>query len=349
MTKTCPNCSSTYRNTKLICDDCGAVLIKKNSLTTRRPRAITQRQYQTQSDKISISALQKIPLLKQAISAYLDWWLTPQNLAEFLGNGVELNEQQLPEIYSLLQTHCERLSIPVPRLFVAYRDPFKGDFGFNAFTTGTQEKPVIFFTSSILDNFKEDEISFILGHECGHIQSNHVVYHSMARHLIHGASFLTVFSSALLVPLLAWVRESEYSADIAGLLCCGNAEAACRSMLRLTIGSDRLLRTLDLKSFLRQRQSLDGFHAKWNLIFQHDHPYLVERMYRLMDYSLNNQMAIRNIKETDSHALKKIQSPLLNEAQSAKASSAEKDFCDACGFPMNKQRLCPFCDKDRQD
>ena len=46
----------------------------------------------------------------------------------------------------------------------------------NAGTYGTNEESFIVVHSALVDAYTDEELRFVIGHECGHIHNSHVVY-----------------------------------------------------------------------------------------------------------------------------------------------------------------------------
>jgi len=94
----------------------------------------------------------------------------------------------------------------------------------NAFTFGSDDRPFLVLSSSLLRVLNERELVAVIAHELAHIKSGHMLYHTLAEMLARGigisASFLGMglLSLPLRFLLLSWHRESEVSADRASLL-----------------------------------------------------------------------------------------------------------------------------------
>ena len=91
-----------------------------------------------------------------------------------------------------------------------------------------------------------------------------MVYHTLASTLTSGVlnqlgPIGTVLRLTAGIPLLAWSRRSEVTADRAGLLCCGDIVVAERALLRLVTGlADS--RRVDMDDFLRRSKEVQGYH-----------------------------------------------------------------------------------------
>jgi Zn-dependent protease with chaperone function len=97
----------------------------------------------------------------------------------------------------------------------------------NAFTFGTDDAPVIVADRRLVENMGVNELRALLGHEMGHIKSGHMLYHSLAQTLAGGIALsaslmgVNMISMPMRLALLAWQRESEFSADRASLVASG--------------------------------------------------------------------------------------------------------------------------------
>jgi Zn-dependent protease with chaperone function len=103
-------------------------------------------------------------------------------------------------------------------------------------------------TSALLNLFEKQpsELKFVVGRELGHITRCHP---ELKRKAYAVLSAIQAIDTAVVpdryhyvLPLLAlgrlltWCRESEFSADRAGLLCCGDPKAAYEAIMRLQHG-----------------------------------------------------------------------------------------------------------------
>jgi Zn-dependent protease with chaperone function len=109
----------------------------------------------------------------------------------------------------------------------------------NAFTFGSNEAPLIVVDRRLMEGVGSGELRALLGHEMGHVKSGNMLYHTMAQTLAEGvrlsASFMGVnaISMPMQLALLAWQRESELSADRAGLLASGSPSHVVSMLARL--------------------------------------------------------------------------------------------------------------------
>ena len=103
-------------------------------------------------------------------------------------------------------------------------------------------------TSALLNLFEKGpgELKFLVGRELGHIKCGHPELKRKAYAVLSAMQaidmavvpdrYQNVLPLLALGRLLTWCRESEFSADRAGLLCCGEPKAAYEAIMRLQHG-----------------------------------------------------------------------------------------------------------------
>jgi Zn-dependent protease with chaperone function len=88
----------------------------------------------------------------------------------------------------------------------------------------------------------DEELQYVIGHELGHIMSDHVLYRTMTYLLLQlagmGFPIVGLAARAVLVALLEWSRKSELSCDRAGLLSIQDPEMVMRTMLKMAGGGE---------------------------------------------------------------------------------------------------------------
>ncbi len=195
-----------------------------------------------------------------------------------LASSIFIDDRSFPDIFEVL-AHCAKaLGIPIPHAVTRHDVAL-----FNAYTAGTDDYAFINVSSALCKHFTKEEACFVVGHECGHIASGHMVYHTVASALTNAAlgqlgAIGTVLQLTAGIPLNAWERRSEVTADRAGLLCCGDIAVAERSLLRLVTGladADRV----DMEDFLRRSKEVQEYH-RLSVIheFTSTHPLIPKRI-----------------------------------------------------------------------
>lgn len=146
----------------------------------------------------------------------------------------------------------------------------------------------------MIDLCDDDEILFIIGHECGHIKSEHMLYHMMAQLLnwgidaIPGGSFV---ASGLQFSIYYWNRMSEFTADRAGLLCCQNKDAMIRAFIKMAGLPLNQFDNIKTETFIQQARDFkmldyDGMNKAVKLLSIADetHPWTVMRSSELLKW-----------------------------------------------------------------
>lgn len=168
---------------------------------------------------------------------------------QYTGSNIKVNSENYPKIYEYLQYACEILDMPkVPELYIEW------DYSVNAFTVGS-ENPIIVLSSGLIDLCNDDEIMFVIGHECGHIKSNHMLYHMMAQVInicIDSIPFGNIAAAPLQYALYYWNRMSEFTADRAGLLCCQSGSAAVSAFMKMAGMPVKEYGNMDYRTFIQQ-------------------------------------------------------------------------------------------------
>ncbi len=198
---------------------------------------------------------------------------------QYLGTTIRVGPKQLPRIYNIAKECAETLGVEVPTVYVA-NSPFM-----NAFTFGTDDDSFIVVHSRLIDDFTDEELKFVIGHETGHIQNKHVVYGTALRLLKTSVSiFLRWIMPPAEAALMAWARRAEITCDRAGLLCAKDLDVASRTFLKMACGSTSLYDQLDIDSYLDQLEDGRKGVGRFGEMFA-SHPYLPKRISALRTFA----------------------------------------------------------------
>jgi Zn-dependent protease with chaperone function len=193
--------------------------------------------------------------------------------AELLGTAVKVTDQQFPRLYEIAARCARTLQIPMPAVYVA---PAIGEL--NAHTLGTDEDSYIVINGALVDHLTDAELTAVIGHECGHIHNNHVVYSTALYYLTVAASFYVrwIVQPAALA-LRAWSRRAEITCDRAALLCVRDLEVAEAAIVKLGLGSQKLYKDLKIDEYLKQLDEGRKGVGRFTEYFR-SHPYLPKRI-----------------------------------------------------------------------
>lgn len=135
-----------------------------------------------------------------------------------VGSSVRVHEAQYPRVFAIVKRCAAALGLPVPMVFV------RDDVFVPIVTVGLGEPYSIVLSSNWIEHFQDDELTFIIGRELGHICAGHARFTSLLS--VNG-------NENVLVSLIfgAWLRRTELTCDRVGLLCCGSLDAAMRAIV----------------------------------------------------------------------------------------------------------------------
>ena len=158
-------------------------------------------------------------------------------------NGIRLGPKQLPNVWKLAVLAARLLGVPyMPDVYVS------GDSMWNTYTFGSDNSSFIVLGTAILTNFHNDDLLFVLAREMGHCRAGHALWKTVIRFvagemgpsagllsggLLGAISPTKLIGGALEMPLMAWSRQSDVTADRAGLLAVGDEALARRVLLDL--------------------------------------------------------------------------------------------------------------------
>jgi Zn-dependent protease with chaperone function len=134
-----------------------------------------------------------------------------------LGSSVRVHERQYPRVFTIVQNACAALDIPMPLVFV------REDNYVPVVALGFGVPYALVLSSHWIELFADDELSFMIGRELGHIAAGHTRFLSLLS--VNG-------NENPVVSLIfgAWLRRCTLTCDKVGLLCCGSLDAAVRAM-----------------------------------------------------------------------------------------------------------------------
>jgi Zn-dependent protease with chaperone function len=191
---------------------------------------------------------------------------------QLLGNAVKVSARQFPRIQHVADRAAATLGIHTPQVFIVNSPTL------NAATFGTNDDSFIVIHAALVDQYSEDELLTVVGHECGHIHNSHVTYLTALHYLTYMAgAFVPWILQPALIALRSWSRRAEITCDRAGMLVAKNKQAAERAISKLAVGSSKLYEEFNLDAFLEQHgEGADGI-GKYMEVFA-THPWLPKRV-----------------------------------------------------------------------
>lgn len=224
----------------------------------------------------SLSYARPVRLAAEAsVRAFKAW-----RKSDILGSSVRVSARQFPRLHDLVSECASELHIPVPTTYVTQ------DFArINAVTLGTETDSFILLNSATVDRLSDQELKFVIGHECGHIQNSHVTYSTALFFLTHMTGiFVRWIVTPARLALMGWSRRAEVTCDRAGVLCAGDVDVAISTLVKLAVGSQSLVDEIDLEQYIDQIEGIkDGLGRVSEYMMTH--PYLPKRVKALQTFT----------------------------------------------------------------
>jgi Zn-dependent protease with chaperone function len=211
---------------------------------------IAPRAWEHPADKAALQALRRLPVFDEVLRRLFGFFGEKPIRLAFQANAVKVTPNQFPKIHGMYQDVLRTLDVDTEYDLFVSQTPIvnAGAYGMN--------QPFIILNSGTVGLLDDDELRYILGHELGHILSDHVLYRTMTVLLIQlagmGFPIVGIAARAVLVALLEWSRKSELSCDRAGLLTVQDPEVVMRTMLKMAGGGDT--EQMNLNAFIQQAE-----------------------------------------------------------------------------------------------
>lgn len=301
------------------------------------------REYEHPFDRKALEALEATPGLPALVKTVRKYSFDKIQKIVHTGSYLQIGENQYPHIYQLFTECCEILDFPSPppKLYMSQM------YEINAYATCFAE-PIVVITSGCLDVLSHDEVRFILGHELGHIKSQHLLYHDLANTIAQIGSILGdmtlgiggVLSLGLQIALLYWQRMSEFTSDRAGLLASQNYPSTISVIAKMAGVTRKDPTELNVAEFMNQVKQFEGFDydsfdkiAKYYSVMEQSHPWTVMRAAELEKWVQSGQYeAILNRKTQRQQAsLTSLHASVNRCRQCGNPIGAADRFCGKCG------------------
>ncbi|HEX8272408.1 MAG TPA: M48 family metallopeptidase [Longimicrobiaceae bacterium] len=231
---------------------------------SRTPRVLTDidsRSWEHPADRAALNALRRVPGFDEVLKKIFGFFGERPIRLAFQANAVRVSPTQFPNVHRLYQDAARVLDAPAEYPLYVTQTPMV-----NAGAWG-MEKPFITVNSGTLGLLSDRELTFILGHELGHVMSGHALYRTMMYILVQlagmGFPIVGLAARAVLAALSEWYRKAELSCDRAGLLAVQDPEAAMNTMLKFA-GGGRPGQT-NLAEFIQQA---DDYRQQGDLVDQ---------------------------------------------------------------------------------
>jgi Zn-dependent protease with chaperone function len=255
----------------------------------QRLKDISPKAYEHPADRAATAALQTIPMLDTVVRRLIEYGYERALRQVFLAGSVRLGSEQLPEAWASHRAACARLDLAdVPALYLT-QFPVT-----NAAAIGSGQ-PMVMVNSRTIEVLDEEELRTVLGHEVGHILSDHVLYRTALMILLALGSSVARLPIMAGLPLLAvklalleWFRAAELSCDRAATLV--NRDPLVTSRTLMVMAGGAASRQLNLDAFLKQANEYEEWEPGWDKLSRlrielgQTHAFPVKRASELMKW-----------------------------------------------------------------
>jgi Zn-dependent protease with chaperone function len=253
----------------------------------QRLKDLSPKAYEHPADRAATAALKSIPMLDQVVRKLIEFGYERALRQVFLAGSVKLGSEQLPDVYAAHRAACARLDLAfVPDLYLT-QFPVT-----NAAAIGAG-RPMVMVNSRTVELLDEDELRTVLGHEAGHVLSDHVLYRTALMILLSvGTASLPMMAGlpliAVRIALLEWFRAAELSCDRAATLV--NRDPLVTSRTLMVLAGGAASRKLNLDAFLRQAAEYEEWEPGWDKLARlrvelaQTHAFPVRRVSELMKW-----------------------------------------------------------------
>lgn len=256
---------------------------------------LESREYEYPLDRKTLATLKAIPAFDKVTNAFLNWGWVKWELIEMKGSNFHVTKESCPELYNQVMEASHTLNLTdFPHIYT------KWGYYVNAYTMGYKDTTSLVLYSGAVDLLEKDELKFIIGHELGHIKSNHCLYHNMALRIANFISDVPVIGDmmgTIRYLLMYWYRMSEFTADRAGLLACQNEEAVTNSIIKMAGVPQKYYQSVDKNAILEQAREFEMLlsgdeQLMKNLsILDDSHPWTVLRAAELIKWIESGEYA----------------------------------------------------------
>ncbi|WP_232663330.1 M48 family metallopeptidase [Pseudonocardia sp. TRM90224] len=269
-----------------------ATPVPRPSTRVRFP-GISPRAYEHPADRGALAALRALPGIGAVLKTVAGMWSERAERLLVLASAVRVGPKQYPRLDELRNDCVATLDLDTtPEMFVV-RSPLT-----NAYTIGI-DRPFIVLTTGLVESLDDEGLRFVIGHEVGHVLSEHAVLRTLLYRLIRlqaavtGIPIGSLGLRAVIAALMEWFRKAELTCDRAGLLCSQDPAAALRVAIFMAGGPCG--NGLDIPTFLEQAKEYEEVDdirdsiLKLLSVEEMSHPFAVVRAAQLQRWAASEE------------------------------------------------------------
>ena len=211
---------------------------------------ISPKAYEHPADRAATAALGSIPMLDYVVRKLIEFGYERALRQTYLGAGVRLGTEQLPDIWTRYQHVLGVLDMPEEYDLYLTAEPV-----LNAMAIGAG-KPILVLNSGTVQLLGDDQLEAVIAHEVAHILSDHVLYRTALQILLRltTQSRLPAVAGmplmAVQYALLEWSRATELTCDRAAAIVTRDPRVVCKMLMTMSAGAKA--EHLNLDAFIGQ-------------------------------------------------------------------------------------------------
>lgn len=250
---------------------------------------ISSASWEHPGDRAALAALKAIPGLDRVLRTIIGRFGETNIRMMMQADAIRTSERQYADIHRALVETCEMFDTPVPELYIS-QSPVV-----NAGALGVDE-PFIVLQSSLVEVLDEPGMRHVVGHEMGHIISEHALYRTVLNLLLTlgrvSSPLITTAMRPIIMAMLEWNRKAELSCDRAGLLTVQNLDHSVGAMAAMAGGIRGRNDEIDLDAVKAQSDAYrdtDGMASfyKVTAMLGRTHPFAMSRIAEIRDWHDN--------------------------------------------------------------
>jgi Zn-dependent protease with chaperone function len=264
-------------------------------------------------------------------------------------NGIRLGPNQIPDVWKRAVLAARILGLEsMPDVYVS------GDHMWDTYTFGSDTSSFIVLGTAILNNFRNDDLLFVLAREMGHCRAGHALWKTVVRFIagdlgphssllsggmLGAISPMKLIESAVAMPLMAWSRQSDITADRAGLLAIGDEALARHVLLAWSIRSATFLKRVNIEEWMKQEEDSDAKMTRISEFATSSSMYTSRRLHLLGQAAREPELmrwsaSIQPVRKQHSLPAGPAQNPPAAATVPPKHGNAIRVVCSQCQTPM---------------
>jgi Zn-dependent protease with chaperone function len=183
-------------------------------------------------------------------------------------NAIRVSAKQLPEVFKVVESCCQRIGMPVPDVYIMQQNVW------NAFAAKIFGRRMVVLLSGAVDSIllkgNMQQMAWLIGHELGHHYAGHLDFSRKLANVGNWCIWLKLWYS----------RRCELTCDRIGLFCAGGFKESQLALMNATVGA-QLANQVNVSEAINQWQQHRGeFFVRYRTLYS-THPHHLCRLEQL--------------------------------------------------------------------